>query len=226
MKFNNCLVAIVAIVVVLSGTQTHAAPFGGFFARLFGARCCQQTIGASPCGPACSIRATKRATACGSNCFCSGGAVEEEEEYAPGLDELDVVSPCDSVEALDAGIEEETNVESADEPSVERCAACSELESRLVAAAIRARGRALLTDCRLCQWARRNSELQARYGSVGHFAGGAWEIAAPGRTPEEAVQAWLNSPTHRRILLGGFSKVGAGAARSANGVIFWTLRFE
>ena len=222
MKFKKLLGAALVVAAVFSGTQTYAAPFGGFFARLFGARCCAQRycacVAPSPCEVVRNNRTTPDCRAFGT---CGVGSAEE---YAPGWSSAEVVSPCDSVEALDVEIRGETPVEESD--AVAPCAACSELEQRLIAAAIRARGRALLTDCRLCQWARRNSDLQARRGQVGHFVGGAWEIAAPGRTPEEAVQMWLNSPAHRRILLGGFTKVGAGAVRSANGTIFWTLRFE
>ena len=240
-RLKTLVVAIVAA-SVFAGTQAQAAafgcnqclscrcaPFGGFFARLFGwnqswsCGSCDRAASCSTCPDGvCPIGASP----VGSCSTCPGGVCPIDASP---------VGSCDSVEALNVekyetppadlvapcGSAEKTTVDVQDVLET-----CSELEGRLVAAAIRARGRSLRIDRRLCQWARYNSRLQANWGRVGHYAGGGWEIAAPGRTPEEAVQMWLNSPAHRRILLGGFTRVGAGAVQSSSGVIFWTLRFE
>lgn len=53
------------------------------------------------------------------------------------------------------------------------------------------------------------------------------EIVAFGfETAEALVDAWMNSPTHRDVILTrGFDDFGAGLARAKNGTPYWTVNF-
>lgn len=72
------------------------------------------------------------------------------------------------------------------------------------------------------------------YGSAGDMlrqSGINWSawgenIASGQNTPEEVVNAWMNSPSHREnILSPNFSKIGVGYVVSANGTPYWTQMF-
>lgn len=79
----------------------------------------------------------------------------------------------------------------------------------------------------------RGSVLGDRLASVGYSGSRAAENAAeqpkpppgwPGpdpRTPEWAVQGWMQSPGHRANLLGPYTQVGAAYADSASGTRYW-----
>ena len=42
--------------------------------------------------------------------------------------------------------------------------------------------------------------------------------------PAVLLQAWLNSPTHRPIVLSAsYTRVGAGVATASNGTRYWTM---
>jgi len=62
-------------------------------------------------------------------------------------------------------------------------------------------------------------------------AGYAWtlwgeNIAFGQDTPNEVMAAWINSPSHRdNMLNGNFRDVGIGAARAADGTIYWVQDF-
>lgn len=52
------------------------------------------------------------------------------------------------------------------------------------------------------------------------------EVLAEGQPgPQQAVDSWLASPPHRRIMLGDFRAVGVGAAASGRGTIYWNADF-
>ena len=253
MKPNLKFYLTAAVLIAPAGAANAAqaqccGPFGGFFRNLFGGQSCQscQSYGCQPCAAVARQACPTSPNAASETCPGGTCLINPVEEYEP--------KPCEACEKPkghfvvpdDPGVPpyfqpDEDDDEPTDDSDVcpapdgdscepcqacQTCGDCSELEARLIRAAIRARGRELKTDGRLCSWARYNSSLQAQYGRVGHFAGGAWEIATPGRTPEEAVNAWLGSAPHRSILMGAFSKIGAGCCRSYNGQIYWTLRFE
>lgn len=57
--------------------------------------------------------------------------------------------------------------------------------------------------------------------------GGGTEIAARGQaTIQEAIASWLDSPGHRRILLGNYTKCGAAKVVSRrDGKAVWMVQF-
>jgi uncharacterized protein YkwD len=60
--------------------------------------------------------------------------------------------------------------------------------------------------------------------AVGQVAGG--ECVAEGQTDASAaVQAWLDDPPHRAIMLGDFDSVGAGMLPSGKGTMYWCADF-
>jgi uncharacterized YkwD family protein/spore coat assembly protein SafA len=59
-----------------------------------------------------------------------------------------------------------------------------------------------------------------RYSSAGE------NIAMGQRTPQEVMNAWMNSPGHRNnILSPSYSQIGVGLAKSKAGVAYWTQMF-
>ena len=63
-------------------------------------------------------------------------------------------------------------------------------------------------------------EMGISYTSCGE------NIAMGQRTPEEVVQAWMNSPGHRaNILNEGFEEIGVGVAE-VNGTLYWVQLFR
>jgi len=59
-----------------------------------------------------------------------------------------------------------------------------------------------------------------RYSSAGE------NIAMGQRTPEEVMNAWMNSPGHRsNILSPSYTQIGVGYAKDANGRVYWTQMF-
>lgn len=58
------------------------------------------------------------------------------------------------------------------------------------------------------------------------FSSGAENIAYGQRTAKEVVSAWMNSPGHREnILSRSYTHTGVGAAKKANGTLYWTQMF-
>jgi len=58
------------------------------------------------------------------------------------------------------------------------------------------------------------------------FSSAGENIAMGQRTPEEVMNAWMNSPGHRANILGGnFSQIGVGYAKDTSGRIYWTQMF-
>lgn len=58
------------------------------------------------------------------------------------------------------------------------------------------------------------------------FSAAAENIAYGQKTPQEVVNAWMNSPGHRaNILSASYTQTGVGAAKKANGTIYWTQMF-
>ena len=51
-------------------------------------------------------------------------------------------------------------------------------------------------------------------------------IAKGQKTPEEVMNAWMNSPGHRaNILNPDFTKLGLGVAKDSNGTLYWSQMF-
>ncbi|MDR2712279.1 MAG: CAP domain-containing protein [Clostridiales bacterium] len=58
------------------------------------------------------------------------------------------------------------------------------------------------------------------------FSAAAENIAYGQRTPSAVMDAWMNSPGHRaNILSRTVTELGVGAAKSANGTLYWTQMF-
>jgi uncharacterized protein YkwD len=61
-----------------------------------------------------------------------------------------------------------------------------------------------------------------RIARVGYAYAAASEVVAAGQADHQTVvRDWMNSPGHRRALLGAFTDCGVGSALSANGVRYW-----
>lgn len=59
-----------------------------------------------------------------------------------------------------------------------------------------------------------------RYSSAGE------NIAMGQRTPQEVMNAWMNSPGHRaNILSPSYTQIGVGFAKNRNGKAYWTQMF-
>jgi uncharacterized protein YkwD len=58
-----------------------------------------------------------------------------------------------------------------------------------------------------------------------HFRTLGENVAEGQRTPEEAVKVWMNSPPHRKNILGEFSEIGAAVAESEDGKPYWCVDF-
>ena len=58
------------------------------------------------------------------------------------------------------------------------------------------------------------------------FSAGGENIAYGQRTPTEVMQAWMDSPGHRaNIMSAVYNEIGVGAAKAANGTLYWTQLF-
>jgi len=58
------------------------------------------------------------------------------------------------------------------------------------------------------------------------FSAGGENIAYGQRTPQEVMNAWMNSPGHRaNILSSAYTHIGVGAAKKSNGTLYWTQLF-
>lgn len=58
------------------------------------------------------------------------------------------------------------------------------------------------------------------------FSSAGENIAYGQRTPQEVMTAWMNSPGHRaNILSASYTHIGVGAAKKANGTLYWTQLF-
>lgn len=66
--------------------------------------------------------------------------------------------------------------------------------------------------------------MMGKFGVSYSYAGE--NIAMGQRTPEEVVQAWMNSTGHREnILSSNFTKIGVGMVQNQNGQLIWTQEF-
>lgn len=84
---------------------------------------------------------------------------------------------------------------------------------------------AQVIDAELNSLAQRHADWMAANYSMTH--GGGENIIAMGqRTPEEAINTWINSSGHNYWLLSNTSRAGWGAARAKNGTWFWAGAFR
>ena len=58
------------------------------------------------------------------------------------------------------------------------------------------------------------------------FSSASENIAYGQKTPAEVMRTWMNSPGHRsNILAANVTQIGVGAAKAANGTLYWTQMF-
>lgn len=58
------------------------------------------------------------------------------------------------------------------------------------------------------------------------FSAAGENIAEGQRTPQEVMNAWMNSPGHRaNILSAVYNQIGVGVAKTSNGTFYWTQDF-
>ena len=58
------------------------------------------------------------------------------------------------------------------------------------------------------------------------YTSGGENIAYGQQTPAAVMQSWMNSPGHRgNILSAAYTHIGVGAAKAANGTLYWTQLF-
>ncbi|ANI88456.1 hypothetical protein A9P82_03545 [Arachidicoccus ginsenosidimutans] len=67
----------------------------------------------------------------------------------------------------------------------------------------------------------RTNDLRAKLGAIA-----TGENVAYGKiSAKEVVDIWINSPPHRKNLLGNFTMVGIGIAKNKDGILFFTQLF-
>lgn len=102
----------------------------------------------------------------------------------------------------------------------------------------------LASNWELCRVARYKSQDMINKGYFGHtsptygspfrmmesfgirFSAAGENIAYGQRTPQEVMNAWMNSPGHRaNILSPTYNQIGVGVAKTSNGTFYWTQEF-
>lgn len=67
--------------------------------------------------------------------------------------------------------------------------------------------------------------VKAIKSRTGFISAAAENVAYGDMTAKEVVQGWINSPTHRKNLLGNYTHIGIGVARNKNGTLYFTQLF-
>jgi uncharacterized YkwD family protein/spore coat assembly protein SafA len=58
------------------------------------------------------------------------------------------------------------------------------------------------------------------------FSAAGENIAYGQKTPAEVMKSWMNSPGHKaNIMSAVYNEIGVGAAKAANGTLYWTQQF-
>lgn len=102
----------------------------------------------------------------------------------------------------------------------------------------------LASNWELCRVARYKSQDMINKGYFGHtsptygspfrmmesfgirFSAAGENIAYGQRSPQEVMNAWMNSPGHRaNILSPSYNQIGVGVAKASNGTYYWTQMF-
>ena len=116
------------------------------------------------------------------------------------------------------------------------------MEADLLTAHTAARnGQVLIVDAKLTTMARNQAQFMADTKQMTHnlpatFAsrfkisgyvgsGGGENIAAGQRDVPTVMRAWLNSPGHRRNILGDWTHIGVGVAASDTKQLYWCVVF-
>ena len=72
----------------------------------------------------------------------------------------------------------------------------------------------------------KGSTLTDRVKAQGYRFRRAGENVATGRySVERLMKGWMDSPPHKRNILGGFSQIGVGFAIDENGKRYWCVNF-
>jgi uncharacterized protein YkwD len=183
------------------------------------AMCSPSLIGFPPpaprvVGPASSGQPSDPAAG-GSAGASAAGGVATAVAAAP-------VSSVDDTAALEKAVFDQTNAERA----TQGCAALR-LDSQLVQAA-RGHSTDMARNAFFGHTGSDGKDPGARMADAGYDASGGWaENIAKGQATATAVMsAWLGSPEHRANILNcGMRAIGVGAARAANGQLYWTQDF-
>lgn len=100
----------------------------------------------------------------------------------------------------------------------------------------------LKANAKLFTAARSHSMNMAAKNQIAHFLNGkgpgerladvdyahlgwAENVAAGQRTPQEAIQSWMNSEGHKANILSRHAEIGIGIAATADGTRYWTQVF-
>ncbi|MFA6058474.1 MAG: CAP domain-containing protein [Taibaiella sp.] len=67
--------------------------------------------------------------------------------------------------------------------------------------------------------------VNAIKSKAGFISAAAENVAYGNMSAKEVVQGWINSPTHRKNLLGDFTHIGIGVAGNKNGRLYFTQLF-
>lgn len=67
--------------------------------------------------------------------------------------------------------------------------------------------------------------VRAIKSETGFISAAAENVAYGNMSAKEVVQGWINSPTHRKNLLGNYTHIGIGVAKNKNGRLYFTQLF-
>lgn len=67
--------------------------------------------------------------------------------------------------------------------------------------------------------------VSAIKSETGFISAAAENVAYGNMSAKEVVQGWINSPTHRKNLLGNYTHIGIGVAGNKNGRLYFTQLF-
>lgn len=70
-----------------------------------------------------------------------------------------------------------------------------------------------------------NKRVKAAERKTGKISAAAENVAYGQKDAAEVVKGWIKSPAHHKNLLGDFTRIGIGTARSKNGSLYFTQLF-
>jgi uncharacterized protein YkwD len=69
------------------------------------------------------------------------------------------------------------------------------------------------------------NRVKAIKSETGFISAAAENVAYGDMTAKEVVQGWINSPSHRKNLLGNYTHIGIGVAKNKNGRLYFVQVF-
>ena len=98
--------------------------------------------------------------------------------------------------------------------------------SKKLQAAARAHALDMAAQRKMSHKGSRGSTFADRIKAKGYRYRRAGENVAAGRfRVERLMKGWMDSPHHKRNILGGFSQIGVGCAIDENGIRYWCVNF-